>query len=208
MEWCALHFRLHNDKDGGDAMAWGTGGGVGLPSAGDDGGRGIHLIWPTEADVKGSFAGWSSGGSLPGTQKNVGKTFLQPLFCKWEAEHCLHQRLMPHIKSYCRCASAAPVVVPAGECRQSHSAYPNVPQAGSRPSAVHTQQRWPAVLALRHLARFIITRQSGQRPALTGFCMLLLQHRAARHLCEHRPRRRCAGFEAQRSRGSSLRATT
>lgn len=67
-------------------------------------GKGLHCIWPTEEDVRCSMVGWGSGGALPATSKNLRRPFLQPHWSRWDGAFCNRARLMPHIKSYCRCA--------------------------------------------------------------------------------------------------------
>ena len=74
--------------------------------------KGMYFVWPTEEEVRQSVLGWASGSSLPGYQKKVGAQCLQPLLCRFHAEHCEHTRIMPHIKTYCRCDPFSTVLSP------------------------------------------------------------------------------------------------
>eukprot|EP00892_Ulva_mutabilis_P008980 jgi/Ulvmu1/6454/UM003_0084.1 len=62
----------------------------------------LQLIWPTQAQIAGSFEGWSAGLSVPGYAHNVRKPFLRALWSRWGAALGPRSRAMPHIKSFCR----------------------------------------------------------------------------------------------------------
>ena len=88
----------------------------------------VKLVYPTAEDIRCSVEGYRGGGTVPGKLKNVSKSFLRPLFCKWDAEggadasassgtnarvHSFETRknplhkgnYVPHIKSYYQLAS-------------------------------------------------------------------------------------------------------
>ncbi len=65
----------------------------------------FQLIYPTYQEIKESVEGLRGGGSVPGTCKNVGKSFLQPLWHKWNSSSSMNKTLgkgqnVPHIKTY------------------------------------------------------------------------------------------------------------
>lgn len=43
----------------------------------------LQLVYPTSDEICNSLEGYRGGGSVPGTEKNVSKDFLRPLFRKW-----------------------------------------------------------------------------------------------------------------------------
>ena len=73
----------------------------------------LHLIWPTKNEIRDSLAGYVSGGSIPGSAKNVGKTHVLPKLHKWSTssghetstrdDHPFgRRRAVPHIKTFAR----------------------------------------------------------------------------------------------------------
>eukprot|EP00877_Chromochloris_zofingiensis_P000105 jgi/Chrzof1/10095/Cz04g26260.t1 len=58
--------------------------GPGCPSvcAGPTKGVPVSIIWPTVQEVRDSLEGWIAGYSIPGPEKNVGKPFLKPYWCR------------------------------------------------------------------------------------------------------------------------------
>lgn len=73
----------------------------------------VKLVYPTVQEIRESIEGYNGGGSVPGSQKNVSKPFLRPLFHRWrsgESYTAQGQKAkknpiwksnnVPHIKSY------------------------------------------------------------------------------------------------------------
>jgi tyrosyl-DNA phosphodiesterase 1 len=66
----------------------------------------LQLVYPTVNEIRNSIEGYRGGASVPGTVKNVSKTFLKPLWRKWSTSRGVPQNPMckpnhvPHIKSY------------------------------------------------------------------------------------------------------------
>ena len=64
----------------------------------------IKFVYPTVEEVRSSLEGYQGGCSVPGTQKNVLKKFLQPLYCRWSSDDltnpCEKSHNIPHIKTY------------------------------------------------------------------------------------------------------------
>ena len=70
----------------------------------------IKIVYPTVQEIRGSLEGYEGGGSVPGTQKNVSKPFLRPLFHRWNATGSAaagqkqnplwKPNNVPHIKTY------------------------------------------------------------------------------------------------------------
>lgn len=50
---------------------------LGTPRPGREG---LQLVWPTEEEVRWSVEGWMAGASIPGSEQNVSKAFLRPLW--------------------------------------------------------------------------------------------------------------------------------
>lgn len=61
----------------------------------------IRLIWPTVESVRQSLEGWSAGGSLCCSSKNLKQFFFKYLHV-WDGKAQGRDRAMPHIKSYTR----------------------------------------------------------------------------------------------------------
>ena len=84
--------------------------GFGDASQNPNGSLNVAFVWPTVAEVRHSIEGWSGGGSLPGTSKNILKSCLTKMMCKWGGEPAGRSMAMPHIKTYVRyrstCADA------------------------------------------------------------------------------------------------------
>eukprot|EP00210_Caulerpa_lentillifera_P001070 g1032.t1 len=66
----------------------------------------LKLVWPTITQVKNSREGWLAGLSIPGSSKNVSKSFLQPLWHKFDGTGIDREHEMPHIKTYARYANS------------------------------------------------------------------------------------------------------
>mmetsp|Transcript_8649 Transcript_8649/g.12561 ORF Transcript_8649/g.12561 Transcript_8649/m.12561 type:complete len:435 (-) Transcript_8649:28-1332(-) len=72
----------------------------------------LRLVYPTSEEIRSSVEGYVGGASVPGTAKNVEKSILKPLFCRWAGaktdhhhrgrrRHPLHKPSnVPHIKTY------------------------------------------------------------------------------------------------------------
>ena len=61
----------------------------------------IRLVYPTVEEIRTSVEGYAGGQSVPGSSKNVGKAFLQPLYHRWSGEGGFERsRHVPHIKTY------------------------------------------------------------------------------------------------------------
>lgn len=63
----------------------------------------LRLIWPTVESVRTSLEGWSAGGSLCCSSKNV-KPWMFKFLYLWDGKAQGRDRAMPHIKSYTRAA--------------------------------------------------------------------------------------------------------
>lgn len=71
----------------------------------------IKLVYPTVEEICNSVEGYSGGGSVPGSTKNVKRDFLLPLYCKWSSSSSdgnpfQKSRNVPHIKSYYQLSSS------------------------------------------------------------------------------------------------------
>ncbi|KAL4431363.1 hypothetical protein ABPG75_006619 [Micractinium tetrahymenae] len=62
----------------------------------------LKVVWPAASEVRGSLTGWLGGTALPAKKKNVWKPWLQPYLCRWGGGMAARERVMPHLKSYCR----------------------------------------------------------------------------------------------------------
>mmetsp|Transcript_23534 Transcript_23534/g.35743 ORF Transcript_23534/g.35743 Transcript_23534/m.35743 type:complete len:466 (+) Transcript_23534:166-1563(+) len=67
----------------------------------------LQLVYPTAEEIRLSIEGYLGGNSVPGKKKNVEKSFLKPLYCKWSSSdkgsvrNPIHKKEnVPHIKSY------------------------------------------------------------------------------------------------------------
>jgi tyrosyl-DNA phosphodiesterase-1 len=64
----------------------------------------LRLVYPTVEEIRNSVEGYRGGGSVPGSNQNVSKAFLRPLYHKWSTSGTqdMFQRSqhVPHIKSY------------------------------------------------------------------------------------------------------------
>lgn len=78
----------------------------------------LNLIWPTKQEVRQSLAGYVSGGSIPGSAKNVNKPHVRSKLHTWSANGsqnsennsdtptddnpCGRRQAVPHIKTFAR----------------------------------------------------------------------------------------------------------
>ena len=53
---------------------------LGAPTPGP---KGLQLVWTTVDEVRNSIEGWVAGNSIPGSQSNVTKPFLQQYWHRW-----------------------------------------------------------------------------------------------------------------------------
>ncbi|KAA8493160.1 Tyrosyl-DNA phosphodiesterase 1 [Porphyridium purpureum] len=60
----------------------------------------LKLVWPTNAQVRGSVEGAAGGGSLPGKLANLSKLHVRSRLCQWDAALSRRARNIPHIKTY------------------------------------------------------------------------------------------------------------
>lgn len=69
----------------------------------------LKLVYPTSEEIRSSTEGYAGGASVPGTSKILLKSFLMPLYCKWNSTSCsaicpdsshYKSRNVPHIKTY------------------------------------------------------------------------------------------------------------
>ena len=72
----------------------------------------LKLVWPTVGEVRDSEEGYRAGSSIPGTQKNVSKLFLLPLYHHWKSmqgkRHPMGRAThAPHIKTYMQLAKGS-----------------------------------------------------------------------------------------------------
>lgn len=59
----------------------------------------FRFVWPNVEDVRMSIEGYSAGGSIPGSAKNM-KPFLRNVLHSWDASFSGRQFVMPHIKVF------------------------------------------------------------------------------------------------------------
>ena len=65
----------------------------------------LKLVYPTVEEIRTSVEGYNGGGSVPGGMKNVNKSLLQPLLCKWSSGNNTDNPFqmgtnVPHIKTF------------------------------------------------------------------------------------------------------------